>query len=155
MITCSPVFFKVYALCSKFANCNEGKHPKGKGTGGDDNVFTGSFHSNHKPHPKEVIFWEFYKPSCPTLPVSFWICDNDDNVVDIQATDQTILDSLPTRKLAIIAVATAAVGYDHDDTDDTKNIHYDVNFEWPSNDETGQFCSCYCQDRSHYIFINM
>ena len=80
-------------------------------------------------------------------------CDNDDNVVDIQATEQTILDSLPTRKLAIIAVATAAVGYDHDGTDDTKNIHYDVNYEWPSNDETGQFCSCYCQDRSHYILI--
>ena len=64
---------------------------------------------------------------------NFDVCDNDDNVVDMQATDQTIVDSLPTRKQAIIAVATAKVGYDHDDIDDTNNIPDDVNFERPGH----------------------
>ena len=52
--------------------------------------------------------------------------DDDDNDVtdydvDIQATERTIVDSLPTRKQAIIAVATAKVGYDNIDNEDEDN----------------------------------
>ena len=38
-----------------------------------------------------------------------------DDIDDLQATEKTILESLPTRKQAIIAVATAKVGHDDHD----------------------------------------
>ena len=41
----------------------------------------------------------------------FW----SDDIDDLQATEKTILESLPTRKQAIIAVATAKVGHDDHD----------------------------------------
>ena len=44
--------------------------------------------------------------------------DSTDYDVDIQATERTIVDSLPTRKQAIIAVATAKVGKDDNDDED-------------------------------------
>ena len=54
--------------------------------------------------------------------------DDDDNHitdydVDIQATERTIVDSLPTRKQAIIAVATAKVFHgDNDDEDEDSHL---------------------------------
>ena len=44
--------------------------------------------------------------------------DDDDYDVDLQAIERTIVDSLPTRKQAIIAVATAKVRHDDNDDED-------------------------------------
>ena len=49
--------------------------------------------------------WEaLWKPSC-------WLLVPWHITHDMQATERTIVDSLPTRKQAIIAVATAKVGH--------------------------------------------
>ena len=50
-----------------------------------------------------------------------------DDIDDLQATEKTILESLPTRKQAIIAVATAKVGHDDHDGD---NLEYLSNDQW-------------------------